>query len=427
MGLALLAAYTPDEHEVEIVDEGVCEVDLNADVDLVGLTFMTPQAPRAYELAGAFRERGIPVVFGGVHCSTLPEEAAEHADSVVIGEADDIWTTVLSDARANRLKRFYKGGLVEPDQIGAARRDLLGRGYVMPSVQTARGCPFNCSFCSVTLFNGGKYRARPVADVVREIESLDSGFLLIVDDNIIGSGSKSVRRAAELFDALQGSGKLWGSQTSINVGDDPALLRRAAAAGARWFFIGFESIDAAALRVLDKPINLRALSRGYAETIKRIQDAGIGVIGSFMFGSDSDSPDVFERTYEFIQQTRLDGVQLAITTPFPGTRLFKQIEDEGRLFRRNFPDDWRHYSAFEPVFRPQRMSVEQLVAGRQELARSLSSLTTTMVRSARTLNSTRSLFATMTAYHWTNGINSAIRKMPAPGVTGTDLAEAPVA
>lgn len=352
----MVAGLTPESWEVRIVDEAVEPLDLDLEADLVGITVMTPLAPRAYQLADHFRRRGTPVVLGGIHPTVLPDEAARHADAVVVGEAEEVWAEVVRDAARRRLRRFYRPAR-RPDLTGLPlpRRDLFRPGAYLATatVQTSRGCPFACDFCSVTRFFGRTYRWRPVDEIVREVSSLGQGVALFVDDNIFGAPA----RARELFQRLAPLRIRWIGQSSINIARNLELLKLAAKSGCRGLFIGLESLVPGNLRQMGKSLVNRV--GDYREAIIRIQEHGIGVEGAFIFGLDQDDPDIFGRTVDFARRVRLAAAQFGILTPFPGTPLRDRMEREKRITER----DWGCYTISQVVYQPARMSAAVLKAG----------------------------------------------------------------
>ncbi len=418
LNLAMLAACTPEEHEVVILDEAFDEVDFDTDADLVGITCMTPLAPRAYRIAARFRKRGVPVVIGGIHASMMPEEAARYADCVVVGEAEELWPVLLADFAAGRMKRLYR---VErrPDItfLKKPRRDLFTNRYFVQTVQTSRGCPNNCKFCSVTRFNGGRYRLRDIGNVIDEIRSIPDKRLFIIDDNIIGSGQNCIDRAFALFERLAGCGKEWGGQTCLNIVEHDGLLAAARKSGARAFLIGFESISEASLGSFDKRINLRPTTRNFRDAIKKIHDHGIAIVGGFIFGTDDDTPDSFRRTLDFIVETGIDAVQLSIQTPLPGTALYRELAESGRLLLTDYPDDWEAYNIFEPVFAPRNQSPAELYEKLMAAYREVSAPWPSFLRGLRTFLATRSLFATGIAFFWNYDSCRAITRITRPRLT----------
>ncbi len=353
MSLCAVAAATPPEVEVRIVDEALSPVDFSLDTDLVGITSMTSTAPRAYEIARGFRARGKPVVLGGMHPSALPEEALQYADAVVIGEVEGVWARVLEDARQGRLTGIYRSETPpNPELIPLPRRELLKReGYITTAVvQTSRGCPHGCAFCTVSKFFGRAYRFRPLQQVVEEVASLQEKLVFLIDDNVLALP----RHAQELFEQMAGLGKRWMGQASLAGLRDPGLLKLAARSGCRALFVGFESLSQAALNRFGKGFNV--VDR-YSDVIQRLHDVGIGVIASFMFGLDEDTEATFDKTLAFAERSRVDLLQMSILTPLPGTRLYAEMEQEGRIIDRN----WAHYDGGHVVFRPSSMSPEKLL------------------------------------------------------------------
>lgn len=365
LALPLLAGMTPSHIDVQLIDENVDKTDLDADADWVAISCMTASAPRAYEIADAFRRRGIPVVMGGIHPTVLPDEAAMHADAVVIGEAEPIWHTILDDLAADRLKPRYENyGLANMEDVPLPRRDLLkgDRYLTLNNVQTARGCPNGCSFCSVTAISGKKYRFRPIPEVIAEVKSL-GGWIGFVDDNIVGSP----RRAKELFEALIPLKIKWVGQGDLSMAKDPELMKLAVRSGCQAMFVGLESVSQENLRATSKRPNI-GLDIG--EAIGKIHRAGIEIIGSFVLGLDGDTQDVFKRTADFAKKHKLVAAQFSVLTPFPGTVSRRELEDEGRII----DDDWSHYTMSNVAFEPKHMTAEELRVGQRVTYRSFYSI-----------------------------------------------------
>lgn len=355
LSLPALAALTPPDVEVRIVDECVEGVDFDEPADLVGISLMTYMAPRGYEIAAAFRSRGTKVVLGGHHPSALPDEAIQHADAVVIGEAEETWPQVIADFKTGRLKKFYRSQ-ARPSLVGLPRPrlDLLKREAYMTAncVQAGRGCPFNCDFCSVTNFFGNTFRLRPVEEVVAEVKALPGNHLFFVDDNIAGNKAYARR----LFQALIPLGKKWASQSSLNLAEDPELLALAARSGCSGLFVGIETLSQAALEGVGKSFNR---VQRYEECISRFHDHGILLDAGIIFGLDEDDESVFERTVEFLRRNRVGLALFNILTPLPGTALYQRLLREGRIFDRN----WAHYDGRHVVFEPRHMTPEVLQEG----------------------------------------------------------------
>jgi radical SAM superfamily enzyme YgiQ (UPF0313 family) len=360
----VLAGLTPPEWEIAIMDENLSTPNYEAmpRPDLVGITAFTSQANRAYEVATHFRRLGIPVVTGGIHATMCLEEAMERVDSVVTGEAEGIWPQVLEDARNGGLKRRYDGGLAEISDVPIARHDLLATGYACGAIQTTRGCPLNCSFCSVTAFNGAHYRQRPIADVVREFQSIREKHVLVVDDNLIGTRREHLSRAKNLFRAMAQANlrKQWVAQVGINFADDEELLTLAAKAGCGGVFIGFETPSPAGLLELGKKYNL-VKGRDFRDCVRRIQRHNILVVGSFIIGLDVDEPGIGKRIAEVAIQYGVDNLNVLFLTPLPGTRLWDRMKSEDRIALDAFPQDWKYYTLTFPVARYKHLSLECII------------------------------------------------------------------
>ncbi|HOK80097.1 MAG TPA: radical SAM protein [bacterium] len=377
LSLTTVAALFPSDTDIKIINDSLDEIDFDEKVDMVGITTITSTAPRAYEIADEFRKRKVPVIMGGIHPSVLPNEASLHADAVVIGEAEGVMDRLLEDFRSGNLQKFYSS-TERPDlsKLPLPRKDLLyGNKFYreMDMVQTTRGCPFNCDFCSVSDFFGRTYRTRPVQDIVREVELLKNrAIIFFVDDNIAGRPD----HARELFKALIPLKARWFSQASIIIARDKELLKLAAKSGCKALFIGFESISEQSLKQVGKSINRIT---EYEEGIKRIHDSGISIIGAFIFGFDSDGIDVFDRTIDFIERNKIELASFSILTPLPGTRLYKQFDQQGRIFER----DWAKYTCGEVVFKPKLLSVDQLQEGYYHARRRISSYNSIFRRTVR--------------------------------------------
>jgi radical SAM superfamily enzyme YgiQ (UPF0313 family) len=294
------------------------------------------------------------------------------------------------------------------------KRELLSGKYFVDTVQTSRGCPFNCRFCSVTAFNGGKYRLRNIDNVINEINGLKSKRIFIIDDNVIGSGQKYIKRAYQFFDRLKDSGKEWAGQTCLNIVEHDGLLKAAARSGAKVFLTGFESLDRETISSMNKSINLRATTANFRDAIRKIHDHGIAIVGCFIFGADTHSKDVFKRTVDFVLDTHIDAVQFTIETPLPGTELYRQLTAENRLLFNDYPDDWRRYTFLEPVFKPRNMTPLELHEGLVWSYKEVSSLRTSFVRGLRTLIKTKSLFSTGISFSWNYDAYKSISKTVTP-------------
>ncbi|OGF67680.1 MAG: hypothetical protein A2Y62_11165 [Candidatus Fischerbacteria bacterium RBG_13_37_8] len=364
LNLMVLAGLTSPEWEITIIDENLGVPDYSTMVrpDLVGITAFTSQANRAYEIAAHFRNLGVPVVMGGIHATMCLDEVMARVDSVVTGEAESFWPQVLEDARKNNIKPLYEGGIADINNIPPARHDLLPPAYAFGAIQTSRGCPLNCSFCSVTAFNGSLYRHRPIEDVVREFQLIREKLVLVVDDNLIGTRSDHIARAKELFRAMVKANiqKEWVTQATINFADDEELLMLAVKAGCRGVFIGFESPTPEGLMEIGKKFNLLK-GRDFRASVQRIQHHDILVAGSFIIGLDVDEPGIGARIAEVASQYGLDSLNVLFLTPLPGTCLWDQMKLENGIALDSFPEDWRYYTLTYPVARSKHLTLDGII------------------------------------------------------------------
>ncbi len=364
LGLLIVAALTPPEWDITVIDENRQIPDYASlpRPDLVGITAFTSQANRAYQIAGTFRRVGVPVVMGGIHATMRTQEALKHVDAVVTGEAESIWAHVLDDVRRDRLQTTYAGIHLDMQHSPVARHDLLPTGYLVGSIQTTRGCPLDCNFCSVTAFNGGRFRHRPISHVIEELRLIREKHVLFVDDNLIGTRRDHLERTKELFRAIIRSGirKRWAAQVTINMGDDEELLHLAAEAGCFGVFIGFESPSPDGLIELHKRFNIQH-HRNLRATVRRIQQHGILVLGAFMIGLDIDRPGIGQHVADTALDYGLDLLNVTLLTPLPGTRLWDSMESDGRILSNAFPEDWHYYTLSQPVCRYMRLSWEDIL------------------------------------------------------------------
>jgi len=361
LGLGIVAALTPEDWDIALIDENF-DTFTYQEADLVALSALTSAVRRAYEIAGIYRAKGIPVVLGGIHASMMPEEALKYVDAVVIGEAEGVWENLLNDFETGSLRQTYSKNAGKIFHSPVPRRDLFHKGYGLANIQTTRGCPFSCDFCSVHIFNGPMYRYRPIPEVLDEFEGIDHNRVFIVDDNILGTSKNSIERARQLFKGIieRGIKKDWVCQASINFADDESLLALASESGCRTVLLGIESEKAEGLIETNKRLNLKKGTEHYAEVFSKIHKHGISVIGAMIYGLDSDSEEDLYARSEFLVQSDIDTHQANILTPLPGTPLFERLKTEGRLTATNFPDDWDRYHCFDVVYKPKKMSSEKL-------------------------------------------------------------------
>jgi radical SAM superfamily enzyme YgiQ (UPF0313 family) len=395
LGLGMVAARTPSSWQVELVDEN-WEPFAYREADLVGITAFTASANRAYQIASCYRQRGVPVVMGGIHASMCPNEALRFVDAVVVGEAETVWAGLVEDAAAGRLRRAYHGGRADLSGLARPRRDLFHPGYRFACVQTSRGCPMDCEFCSVPAFNGQSYRRRPPEEVLDELETIPHRNIAFVDDNIIGHGRHARQQALQLFQGMvhRGLSKRWVCQASVNFAEDRAIPDWAGRAGCKVVFIGLEAEHGDALTEVNKRLNLRLGVPSYGAMCRRIHRAGIAVLGAFIFGMDGDTPERVRRRADYIAGSAVDAVQAAFLTPLPGTPLFQRLENEGRLTHTDFPRDWDRYDMLGAVHRPLGGTPETLLKAIRQALRRLYAWPVLVRKAARTLWATRDVVAT---------------------------------
>lgn len=374
VGLLIVAALTPEDIEVEYIDENYEDVNFDGQYDLVGITAMTQQAVRAYEIAAAFREKGIAVVLGGIHATVLPTEAKSHADSVVIGEVENVWQTLIKDFRNGELRPFYQSkSPVDLSQSPLPRYELLKKyDYKMIWVQSTRGCPRKCEFCAASNVYGTVYRRKPVGQILNEINYIRSLWaeptINFADDNLFVDKAYS----RQLVMKLGQTGLKWTAQTDLSVSDDDELLDLLRQSGCRLLFIGFETLTKNGQ--IDKHGWKQSRIHKYPEVIRKIQSRGIGVLGAFIIGLDSDTHSVVGDVSNFIIDNRLYAAQITVLTPLPGTALRQRLIDENRILS----SDWRRYTFEDVNFRPTLMTPEELQRGVLEIYRRVYSKETRM-------------------------------------------------
>ena len=367
LGLLTVAACTPPGHTQVFVDEYLEPIDYDIQTDLVAMSAKTSCAGRAYEVADRFRAAGKTVVLGGIHASLRPEEALEHVDCVVIGEAEAIWPSVVADAAAGQLKKRYDPGEYPPmDAIPDPAWELVDSSlYLFQQAQTTRGCPFTCRFCSVPDISGQSFRFKPVDNILRELKGFPKKRrplarntpLYVVDDNFLSRKTfteELLRGMQPAFEA--GEFPHWSAETTLNVASDEALLDAFVAAGCDTLIIGLESVSEETLKDMAKPINFCLT---FPQALERIHDRGLSVVGNFIVGFDTDAPRVFADTLDFIQDTGILYPFFSILNPMPGTKLFDDVKAEGRLYHEN----WELYDTRHVVMEPAQMSPEMLQDG----------------------------------------------------------------
>ena len=356
LSLLVLGALTPAEHHVWLEDENVERLTLNDTPDLVGITVKVDTAQRSYAIAKHYRDRGIPVVLGGIHATACPDEASQHADAVVVGEAEDSWSVLLRDLAADRLQPIYRQAHpVDPARIPTPRWAMLdGKDYLWSNTLTiSRGCSWRCKFCYNSSPNVTRgHRIKPTESILRDIDSVRTRHLFFIDDNFAGSPEKT----HAVLDAIAPLQLTWGAAVSADIVHHPDLLDRFAATGCKSLFIGFETINADNIACCAKSQNK---GDDYDRLIDAIHSRGMMVNASVAFGFDHDGPDVFQRTLDWLTARKIESMTAHILTPYPGTEFHDELTQQGRIV----DTDSRHYNTAYAVFEPKGMTREQLQAG----------------------------------------------------------------
>ena len=371
LGLLTLAGMTPEEIEmeyVEVPDLDALEGGLPGDFDVVAISSFSSMIKDAYELAGRYRAAGSTVILGGLHVTLMPDEAAQHADIILIGEAEPVWGTLLEDLRQGHAQPRYDARKTTFDFANSPmpRFDLLDISqYNRLTVQTQRGCPFDCEFCAASIRLNPRFRTKPVDRVLAEIHAIKEiwahPFIEFADDNTFANK----RHGRELAEALEGEGIRWFTETDISVADDPALLKALSRSGCAQILIGLESPQSPALLGVEQKGNWKQKQAGrYKDAIRRIQDAGVTVNGCFVLGLDNTDSSSFDAIYDFVEETGLYEVQVTLMTAFPGTPLYHRLLEEGRILQ---PGAWELCTLFDVNFQPKNMSVQELETGFREL------------------------------------------------------------
>jgi radical SAM superfamily enzyme YgiQ (UPF0313 family) len=351
--LPILAGLTPSEHEVLMVEEEFESLPLDDNWDVVGITAMTATAPRAYELASLFKQNGAKVILGGIHPSVLPDEAALFADAVVVGEAEGVWGEVLDDVQRNRLKKFYRN--LQPDlsksplPVRSRKRSILGLPFFVMPVMASRGCPYDCEFCCVHNIYGRRQRHIPIERIIEDIRKTGARRVMFLDDNVGGVRSYTM----ELITALSPLNISWYGQASARFILDDELFYAAVRSGLEALFVGVESVDPEARKKMRKALPSIQL---YEKAMERCRSAGVIFHASIIFGLDEDTPDVFERTLEFLMHNMVPSISPCILTPYPGTPLFERLMRERRVLHTN----WSYYDHTTVCFEPKNMGQEEL-------------------------------------------------------------------
>ncbi len=352
LALGVIASLTPADVELDVVEEEIEQIDFDKHYDLVGISCMTASAPRAYELCSIFRKNGTKVVLGGIHPTVMPEEASTHCDSVVMGEAEGCWNEVIDDFKRNRLQQLYRSFDFDLARFPIPKLNQNHTPFHVTPIFCTRGCPYSCEFCSVTGLFGKKFRHRKVKDILAEIESRNSKKFFFLDDNINGD----VKFATELFTALSDMKIRWVGQASLSLARNQSLLKLAKRSGCVGLFVGLESVSSENLKKLRKTSgNVQDHSRA----IEIFRDAGIFLQASLVFGFDDDDKSIFDKTLNFLEKNKVSSATFNILTPYPGTAVYARFKKEGRLLS----DNWQDYNHRTVVFRPKKLTQEELAEG----------------------------------------------------------------
>ncbi len=355
LSLLTVASLTPLEHDIEIVDENLAPLSFDNTPDLIGINVNVDTSIRAYKIAQIYRQKGIPVILGGIHVSTNPEEGLQYADSVCIGNAENIWHIVLNDLEKKQLKQRYQdNNLTDLSLVSKLRWDLIPthRYLVTNIISSSRGCPFRCDFCYNSSNYMKGYQTRPVEYIIEEIKALKTKQVMFIDDNFIGN----IQRTRALLNAIKPMQLTWHAAVSTNLVEHLDLLDQMANTGCRSLFIGFESINTNSIKSVNKKQNR---VESYEKLIREIHNRHIMVNASMVLGMDHDDIDVFDNTLDWLIRNKVETMTAHILTPYPGTKLFNQLESEERIIDM----DWSHYNTSNVVFKPKHMTAEQLREG----------------------------------------------------------------
>ena len=354
LALGIVAALTPPTWEIKVLD-CLCEDFTNHEADLVAITAYTPTIKSAYSISRHYRSRNIPVVIGGIHATLLPEEVIQYCDTVVTGEAENVWPEIIRDFEKGELKKIYHS-TTGSNHFVAPDRKYSNPAFKLTNIQASRGCPNNCDFCSVTLLSGKTFRKRPVDEIIRDWKNIKEEFVWFSDDNLFGFSRQDREWAGNLFSEItqQQLVKNWMCFAGVHSLTDEKTIALAAESGCKIIYIGFETLDPVTLKSVNKnPEQVRY----YNKVIGLLHKYGISVLAGIMLGFDYDTPDTIERRIDFVLESDIDSYFLTVTTPMPGTRLFNRYRNEGRLRYTHFPEDWTHFDWTQMVYKPEKMTI----------------------------------------------------------------------
>ncbi len=413
LGLGIVAALTPPHWEVELLDESFEDFTFKP-ADLVGFTSFTSNAPRAYEIAAVYRKAGIHTVMGGIHASMFTDEVLEYVDAVVTGEAEGAWNELIADFESGSLKRLYEGGITDIKDIPHARRDIYKYPYIYDLVQTSRGCPLGCDFCSVTQMCGKTYRERDVEDVLAELSETTRPMLFFVDDNLVNNKKGADERAVRLFKGMveRGIKKRWLSQAAVNFADNEEVLHWASKSGCVIMMIGIEAETAQALKDVKKNLNLKRGVGSYDTVFKKMHRHGIGILAFMIFGMESDREDDLHARGEFIRYSSIDAYQCTILTPLPGTGLYDRLKAQNRIGLTNYPSDWQQYHFMAATINTPNMTIGEIDTTMQDIWTNLYDKVAMRRKMFRTLWNTKSF----TTAYWAYATNHNYGRMLVDGI-----------
>lgn len=368
VSLLTLAAYLDDSYEIHYLDEQYAEIDLSRHYDIVAISIMTVNAYRGYEIADRFRANGCHVIIGGIHATIAPQEAQQHADTVVTGEGEEAWVQFLADFKAGQAKPIYFGGSMNLDESPPPRYDLLPNDYFFSpmfqkevySFQYSRGCPHRCNFCASSKAYGKKYRTKKVDHFMKCVESAaeraSGDFVLFFADDDI-----TIKRlpAIELFERMADFPLKWVGCADIAISDDPELLKAMSKARCEAVIVGLESLDGTILEEVD-PFKAKYFKNNYGDCVDRIQDAGLPIYGSFITGFDGDSVETYHRIYKFVDKHRISKSSVSMLVPYPQTAIYDQFVAQNRLLYDNY---WDKCTGAYPLHQPRDMTVEEMLEG----------------------------------------------------------------
>ena len=399
LALAIIASLTPPDWEVRIIDENFRHFHYK-EADLVGITALSSTSPRAYEIAAEFREKGIPVILGGVHATLMPDEALNYVDSVVMGYVEEVWQEIIKDFENGELKKKYKKPIDITKKIPIPRYDLLHPAYMFGSLQTSRGCQMHCDFCTIPVMNDHKYQLRNVDDVLDELQAIPQKLIYIVDDNLVGLGTGPREHARRLFQGMidRNLNKEWFAYVSLGFGDDEELVKLAVKSGCKMVLIGMESEKPDQLKKINKRVNSALGPESYRKVVRILHRHGICVVGSFIFGLDTDTKEDLRARLKFMLRSSFDNPLPNVMTPFPGTRIFDRILAEDRLLYQDFPKDWKKFHGAHVVYKPTYLDPGFLSKEMEYITKSLYRRDRVLIRLIRTLWNTRRLRTAVWAY-----------------------------